>query len=348
MPTEWKMELEMEVEYGPPLRDKSNALFRQTVEDYYDWLGCWMMTLTFIFGPPFLLLLCITTSLWIIGLLYFLWMYYDRETPHTGGRRLLAFRKLRFWRYRRNYFPIRLVKTAELPANTTYLFSSFPHGILVFGASTNFISDANHFDKAFPGLNPYIMTLNANFNFPFARELLLFFGVCAASARGILHVLNGPPGNVCVLMVGGVAEALKSVPGEYHIILRNRKGFVKMALKTGSSLVPVFSFGETDTYEQVSGKWYRWLQGKLRATTGIPLILVKGRGILSHSFRLLPHNRPITTVVGNPIKLPKEENPGPELVDTYHEIFTRELIELFEKYKVKYDSRGKDATLIIE
>lgn len=85
-------------------------------------------------------------------------------------------RRLSFWRYRRDYFPIRLVKTAELPPDTTYLFPSFPHGILVFGATTNFGSNVNHFDEAYPGLNPYLMTLNVNLNWPFTRELLLGLG----------------------------------------------------------------------------------------------------------------------------------------------------------------------------
>lgn len=46
-------------------------------------------------------------------------------------------------------------------------------------------------------------------------------------------MLNGAPGNVCVLVVGGVAEALKSLPGRYTVVLRNRKGFVRTALQAG-------------------------------------------------------------------------------------------------------------------
>lgn len=47
-------------------------------------------------------------------------------------------------------------------------------------------------------------------------------------------------------MVGGAQEALNARPGVYKIVLRQRKGFVKLAIQTGSTLVPVFSFSEVD------------------------------------------------------------------------------------------------------
>lgn len=47
-----------------------------------------------------------------------------------------------------------------------------------------------------------------------------------------------------VLAVGGAQEALNSKPGQYRIVVKKRKGFVKACLETGASLVPVFSFGE--------------------------------------------------------------------------------------------------------
>jgi len=36
----------------------------------------------------------------------------------------------RIHRRYRDYFPVELVKTAELPANKNYILASFPHGIL--------------------------------------------------------------------------------------------------------------------------------------------------------------------------------------------------------------------------
>lgn len=92
------------------------------------------------------------------------------------GRRFESMRKLRFWHYRRDYFPIGLVRSAPLPADRSYLFAAFPHGLVVLGASTNFCSDANHFSRLFPNLVPYVATLRLNFWWPISRDLLMAFG----------------------------------------------------------------------------------------------------------------------------------------------------------------------------
>lgn len=46
------------------------------------------------------------------------------------------------------------------------------------------------------------------------------------------------------MSVGGAQESLNAKPGHYQIVLKKRKGFIKLVLQTGASLVPVFSFGE--------------------------------------------------------------------------------------------------------
>ena len=37
-----------------------------------------------------------------------------------------------------------------------------------------------------------------------------------------------------------------------RLILKKKKGFVKLALKCGDSLVPTFSFGEASIYDKVT------------------------------------------------------------------------------------------------
>ena len=40
-------------------------------------------------------------------------------------------------------------------------------------------------------------------------------------------------GNAAIIVVGGAEEALEAHPGHYTITLKNRKGFVKQAIKAG-------------------------------------------------------------------------------------------------------------------
>lgn len=57
--------------------------------------------------------------------------------------------------------------------------------------------------------------------------------------------------NHLLLFPGGASESLlSSSRGPTRIILRRRQGFLKLALHTQSGLVPVFTFGETDYYDQ--------------------------------------------------------------------------------------------------
>ena len=138
-------------------------------------------------------------------------------------------------------------------------------------------------------------------------------------------------------------------PGDYKIIIKNRKGFVKLALQTGASLVPVFSFGELDVYGQPSnepGTFLRTYQDFFKKLTGVTLAMFYGRGFLENSFGWLPYRKPITTVIGRPIDVVKNAAPSREDVDALHQKFIEEICELFENHKDKYHKEA--VKLILE
>ncbi|KAG5469718.1 hypothetical protein CUR178_01857 [Leishmania enriettii] len=59
--------------------------------------------------------------------------------------------------------------------------------------------------------------------------------------------------NHLLLFPGGASEALlSSAHGPARLLLRRRKGFLRLAIHTQSGLVPVYTFGETDYFEQCS------------------------------------------------------------------------------------------------
>lgn len=162
---------------------------------------------------------------------------------------------------------------------------------------------------------------------------------------------DGNTANAVVIVVGGAQEALYMRPDEYRIVLKKRKGFVKLALKSGASLVPMFSFGELDLYDQPANppgsKLRRW-QDFVKAVTGIAPTKFIGRGFFQYSYGMIPRRKPLNLVVGQPIDVPKTENPSDELVNEYHQKFMEGLIDLFETNKVRFIKKHEDAHLEIE
>lgn len=52
-------------------------------------------------------------------------------------------------------------------------------------------------------------------------------------------------GRAITIVVGGARESLDAQPHSLRLVLKRRKGFVKLAIRTGADLVPVLAFGGT-------------------------------------------------------------------------------------------------------
>ncbi|XP_064158744.1 diacylglycerol O-acyltransferase 2-like [Anguilla rostrata] len=291
------------------------------------------------------------TDFWLIPALYTLWFIYDWNTPKQAGRRASWVRNWTIWTYFRDYFPIRLVKTHNLSPSRNYIFGYHPHGIFCFGAFCNFGTDVNGFLKEFPGIRPFVTTLAGNFWMPIVRDYLMSVGICPVTRTTIDYILsqNGT-GNAVVIVVGGAAESLGCTPGVNTVVLKNRKGFVKVALQKGADLVPVYSFGENEVYRQLvfeEGSQWRRLQEKAQKLLGFAPCLFHGRGLFSESWGFMPYCKPITSVVGQPITVPKIENPSKEVVDRYHTMYMDSLRELFDKYKTQFGLKESEVLMIL-
>ncbi|VDD93065.1 unnamed protein product [Enterobius vermicularis] len=307
----------------------------------------------FLIAPPLSIFLAIYL-LWI-NILYGIWLYYDRDAPIRGYRRMKWFQGSVIWKYFADYFPQKLIKTADLPSDRNYIIGAHPHGIMSLGTFTTFCTNGTGFWDKFPGLTPYLATLPGQFLFPFRREYILLSGSSYCSfanccnrglsafkhycrKQGLLNLLNNQKGLVLAIVLGGAEEALECRHDNYDLILRKRKGFVRLALETGA-LVPCYMFGENDTYNQVSnnrGTLLRKLQVTFRRYAGFSTPIIFGRGIFNYTFGVLPFRTPIHTVVGRPINVKPTPNPTNEEVDALHETYCEELNKLFDENKGKY------------
>ncbi|XP_067880003.1 2-acylglycerol O-acyltransferase 2-like isoform X1 [Heterodontus francisci] len=181
-----------------------------------------------------LFILLLLTNYWYVAAIYAGWLYLDRETPVSGGRRSARIRNWTMWRYFRDYFPITLVKTADLDPKHNYLFGFHPHGVLVAGAFGNFCTEATGFSQLFPGLTSYLLMLPFWFKVPFYRDYIMCGGLVSSEKQSASYILSQESGgHVAVIAVGGPPESLDARPGALTLQVLGRKGFIKLALKTG-------------------------------------------------------------------------------------------------------------------
>lgn len=316
--------------------------------------------------------------LWFLSIPYTIYFLLDRS-PGNGGvvnRRSQWFRSLPVWDWYCEYFPIQLVKTCVLQPTYTekksspqdasakktslfnvkswrlfgkskdveltgprYIFGYHPHGIGALGAFGAFGTEACGWSEKFPGIDVSLMTLVTQFHIPLYREYLMALGISAVSRKNSLKVLERNH-SICIV-VGGARESLMSSIGSVDLVLKRRKGFIRLALETGNvSLVPVFGFGETDCYNifrTSEDSYSRKLQLWIKKNYGFTIPLFYARGLFNYDFGFLPFRKPITVVTGNPIYVDEKiPNPTAEQLDHYHQLYIKELERLYYENRQKY------------
>lgn len=128
-------------------------------------------------------------------------------------------------------------------------------------------------------------------------------------------------------------ESLYARPGRADLTLEERKGFVKLALKHGADLVPVYNFGETELYDQLPnepGSRTRAIQDWMLRNAGWTTPFAHGRGVFNYSYGLLPRRVELNIVVGAPIEMPCIPEPSQEEVDHWHSVYVSVLKKLYD------------------
>jgi 2-acylglycerol O-acyltransferase 2 len=219
------------------------------------------------------------------------------------------------------------------------------------GALCNFATNATGFEELFPGVDLRLLTLAMNFKVPFFREFLLGLGINDASGDSCRRNLTRGRGSSIMLVVGGARESLETKPGHLDVVLQKRKGFVKMALRTGASLVPVMSFGENDVFGIYSNStMFKW-QVKMQKKLGFAVPMFYGKalagGLLHRVFGMdvgvMPLRVPIHSVVGRPIHVEKDEKPSQESIDKVHQQYMDELKRITDEYRETYEKERTEA-----
>lgn len=242
------------------------------------------------------------------------------------------------WSFVFSWFPITIEKprAITLDAAQTHIFAVHPHGCLAFNRAAFGFDVDTLWNSAFPGVDFRVLTASAAFRVPLIREMWLWSYCVDASKATARRVLAAKKS--ILVYPGGEREQILTQRGEHVLYLLNRKGFIKLALETGSPLVPMYAFGDTDLFVHHSlflGA-RKWLVRKM----GVAIPLISG------SIGLLPYRVPVRIVVGQPLRPPAVDGePSQAQIDSLHALYVDALRSLFEQHKARCGH--PDAALVI-
>ena len=115
-------------------------------------------------------------------------------------------------------------------------------------------------------------------------------------------------------------------------LIRRRKGLCRIALETGSPLVPFVMFGNTKCVAPVADPF--GVMEFLSRRLGVSLIWASGRCGLP-----VPHRTPVTIVIGRPLAIPTTRPaadgsvPTEEQVSTMHAQLVSEMTRMYERWQ---------------
>lgn len=158
-------------------------------------------------------------------------------------------------------------------------------------------------------------------------------------------------GRAITIVVGGARESLDAQPYSLRLVLKRRKGFVKMAIRTGADLVPILAFGENDLYDQFQADSHPKIhkfQLLVKKLLGFTIPLFHARGVFNYDVGLMPYRRPLNIVVGRPVMVAQAPNPKQEDIDRVHEEYVTELERLWETWKDEFAPRRKSELQFVE
>jgi len=218
-------------------------------------------------------------------------------------------------------------------AGRSIIFTGLPHGIVSYGGLCAGAAADPRYNKLVTAAAGAVLAT------PILKHIVGVFGLIDASGKSLKKRLakSGMEGSV-VLYTGGIAELFKCSTEKEILFLKQRKGFIKLALREGADIVPLYFFGNTSVLTIPVSSLLETISRKLQ----VSLTIFWGRWGLP-----IPRPHKILYVRGAPLNLPVIKEPTDEEVDKYHAKYVAEIVRIFEKYKGRLPEY-KNKELVIE
>lgn len=188
----------------------------------------------------------------------------------------------------------------EIPAEPV-LYIAHPHGLFFMAPFFHWAARVTDWPAGLCKVRPAVHSIF--FKIPGVRELMEAHGAIEATEKEIEKALRS--GDSVVLMPGGVQEIGTSNRKGLTVVIRRRRGYLRIAQRIGCPIVPVLTFGEAELFEPMRG--LDWFHGYCKSWFGlavpIPSVASFGRwfGLFDAALE------PVETWIGKAIRSPTQK-----------------------------------------
>jgi hypothetical protein len=157
------------------------------------------------------------------------------------------------------------------------------------------------------------------------------------------------------MVIGGARESLDALPHTLRLVLKRRKGFIKLAIHTGFDQHLQFVYNRmvfrAHLFIEIiftKGQYRHKIGASVDHTLGFTIPLFHARGVFNYDVGLMPYRRPLNIVVGRPIHVVQQrdrEKIDDDYINHLHSLYVQELERIWEEWKDKY---ARDRTSEIE
>jgi len=199
-----------------------------------------------------------------------------------------------------------------------------PHGFISFVPS--FIMGGKAVAGQPHGRHWFGTCIGLLFNIPLLGEIFTLTNARPVDRRSLDSILS--QGGSVALQPGGVKEQAATQHDQEQAYFPAKLGFIRMAIKYGLPLMPLYLFGENQLYKRVSG--FEWLTKLIKQCTGMTLPIVTAKWGMPQAGAF-----PIATDIhirwGKPVEVgPPDAEPSDEKVQEVYTRYVAELKRLFE------------------
>ena len=216
----------------------------------------------------------------------------------------------------------------EADKSRRYMYAWHPHGFISYVPSYLMgrmaTSGAPH-DRVWFGTCAPIL-----FRIPFLGELYTVANARPVDKRSLEAILSHKNQGTIAVQPGGIKEQAATRHDQEQAFFPKRLGFIRLAIKHQTPLMPLYLFGENQLYRRVGG--LGWLTRLIYKLTGMTFPILTGKFGLPMAL-FIPRATDVHIRYGRPVEVgPQADEPSEERVNEVFERYVAELQRLFDAH----------------